>query len=79
MVGGLRYRGGLIYPLTYLDCLLRLSQDIASVSTLLFSPDARLETPCSILTLTEEIDEANVAFTTINPSSRSRCTPYSHA
>ncbi len=43
MVGGLRYRGCLIYRLTYLDCLLRLSQIIASVSALLFSPDARLE------------------------------------
>lgn len=42
MVGGLRYRGCLIYRLAYLDCLLRLSQNIASVSTLLFSPDARL-------------------------------------
>ncbi len=42
MVGKLRYRGCLIYRLTYLHYLLRLSENIASVSALLFSPDARL-------------------------------------
>ena len=79
MVGGLRGIELALFtspPIWFIDVVFR--KIISSVSTRLFFPHARQGNLYSIHPLTEEINKANVACTTINPSSKSRCIPKIH-